>query len=232
VPPVFSLHRVSSRSVSFTIPIRPRHHMLTFPIALQANIKFRIFERHDPHISDRRPRDWSMGLHWGREYLDSMLPPHLRDDLHTISTDYWSETLPKDKYEWAQSKMDMATFPLINGTTGEIVTHVKAVTSRRASRRKVLELFARDLDIEVGLPWLLHFRASQLADHDAKYGKNLVNLHDNGHKVTCTFEDGSSIQTDAVIGCDSGNSNLCSTLLATRIADIWMQCEARSAVSS
>lgn len=148
-----------------------------------------------------------MGLHWGREYLDSMLPPNLKDDLHTISTDHWSETLPKDKYEWAQSKMDMVTFPLINGTTGEIVTHIKAPTSRRASRRKVLELFARDLDIEVGLSWLQVLIASLTTNDDPQYGKYLVNLHDNGHKVTCTFEDGSSFEADAVIGCDSGKLN-------------------------
>ncbi|KAB8748970.1 hypothetical protein FH972_026521 [Carpinus fangiana] len=163
----------------------------------QANVRCRIFERDDPANSTRRPRDWSMGLHWGREYIDKMLPPHLKADLHTISTDHWSETLSRDEYEWAQSKTDMETFPMVNGATGEIITHIKAITSRRATRQKTKNLFSRDLDIE--------------------YGKTLERLEDDGQQIICHFADGSSARADAVIGSDSVKSRVRSFIMRPEV---------------
>lgn len=101
-----------------------------------------------------------MGLHWGREYLQSLLPDALLDDLHLVSTDCWAELLSREEYEWACDPFQLSSFPVVNGQAGDVVGWVKATTSRRASRRKIIDLFARDLPIEV-----MHLRGAAMSSH-------------------------------------------------------------------
>lgn len=101
-----------------------------------AGISFRIFERHSrSHTS----REWSMSLHWGGEFLETTLPPHLRERLNEVDTD--------PEHDFSSEK----GFVQCNGETGEVIMVMPGVMPRRVSRRKLRGLLSEGVDVEVSI---------------------------------------------------------------------------------
>ncbi|KAF2096666.1 FAD/NAD(P)-binding domain-containing protein, partial [Rhizodiscina lignyota] len=144
----------------------------------QAGVSFSIWEREDPSTYAHREREWTMALHWGREHIANTLPEDIARDIHLI----------QPEPELVMSEEDETSAPFINAKTGEIIARIPAVSSRRASRRRLRALFSRGLDIQ--------------------YGKKLVDYKDDGDKVTAIFHDGTVETGDMIIGADSANSTV------------------------
>ena len=101
----------------------------------QKGIGYRIFERDN---GSRSSRDWGMSMHWGAEFLSSVLPADLVDRLHEIDTDPYHDA-SKD-----------AGYVQCNGETGEILVVMKSSTPKRVSRARFRGLLNDGLNIEVG----------------------------------------------------------------------------------
>jgi 2-polyprenyl-6-methoxyphenol hydroxylase-like FAD-dependent oxidoreductase len=142
----------------------------------KAGVDFSLWEREDPNTYAHREREWTMALHWGREHIAATLPEDIARDIHLIQPDP----------ELVMSEEDETSAPFINAKTGEIIARIPAVSSRRASRRKLRALFSRNLDIN--------------------YGKKLVDYHDDGKKITVKFHDGTEETGDMIVGADSGTN--------------------------
>jgi len=80
-----------------------------------------------------------MSLHWGGEFLPTVLPPKLRDRLEEINTD--------PEHDFASEE----GFVQCNGLTGEVVMVMPGMMPRRVSRRKLRGLLSEGLDVEVCL---------------------------------------------------------------------------------
>ena len=78
-----------------------------------------------------------MSLHWGGEFLSTVLPQHLRDRLEEINTD--------SEHDFASE----SGFVQCNGETGEVIMIMPGVMPRRVSRRKLRGLLSEGIDIEV-----------------------------------------------------------------------------------
>ena len=78
-----------------------------------------------------------MSLHWGGEFLNTVLPPHLRDRLEEINTD--------PRHDFASDE----GFVQCDGLTGEVLMVMPGVMPRRVSRRKLRGLLGEGLEIEV-----------------------------------------------------------------------------------
>lgn len=115
-----------------------------------------------------------MALHWGREHIANTLPEDIARDIHLI----------QPEPDLVMSEEDETSAPFINAKTGEIIARIPAVSSRRASRRRLRALFSRGLDIH--------------------YGKKLVEYKDDGEKVTAYFGDDTAVIGNMIIGADSG----------------------------
>lgn len=140
-------------------------------------MQFSVWEREDPITYAHREREWTMALHWSREHLAATLPADIVRDIRLI----------QPEPDLVMTEEDETSAPFINAKTGEIIARIPAVSSRRASRRKLRALFSRNLDIN--------------------YGKKLVNYREDGKRITVIFEDGTQETGDLVIGADSGESS-------------------------
>jgi hypothetical protein len=76
--------------------------------------------------------------------------------------------------------------PVHNGKTGEKIMIMEAPNPCRVSRKKMRNLFREGLDIQ--------------------YGKELVEIKNEGDKVRCVFADGTDAIGDIVVGCDGAKS--------------------------
>jgi 2-polyprenyl-6-methoxyphenol hydroxylase-like FAD-dependent oxidoreductase len=78
--------------------------------------------------------------------------------------------------------------PIYNGKTGELIMEMAAHKPCRVSRRKLRNLFSEGLDIQ--------------------YGKELVDIKEDGEKVKVLFKDGTEVEGDLVVGCDGAKSRV------------------------
>lgn len=104
-----------------------------------------------------------MGLHWGRALLAPLLPDHLARQLWRIEADPYAlgghadtglfpdaEPPPNiDGYEFVLTEKQETDFSVVDLATGDVVSSVGAVTSRRAGRRRLREFLRQGLNIEV-----------------------------------------------------------------------------------
>ena len=79
-----------------------------------------------------------MSMHWGTEFLESILPTDTIHRLHEINTDPFYDA-SKD-----------AGYVQCNGETGEILVVMKSNTPKRVSRARFKRLLSDGLVIEVG----------------------------------------------------------------------------------
>ncbi|KAF2267335.1 FAD/NAD(P)-binding domain-containing protein [Lojkania enalia] len=76
--------------------------------------------------------------------------------------------------------------PIYNGKTGELIFEMKAERPCRVSRKKMRNLFSEGLDVS--------------------YGKDLVEIVEDGEKVRAVFRDGTEAVGDVIVGCDGAHS--------------------------
>ena len=108
---------------------------------MKAGISHSIFEREDENTYRHRPREWTMALHWGSDYINKCLPEGLVARLPEAMTNATIEVTPEQE----------ETLEFLNGKTGEVAAAIKGGSTKRAVRRKLRELFATGLDIQVYL---------------------------------------------------------------------------------
>jgi hypothetical protein len=106
---------------------------------VKAGIAHSIFEREDETSYRVRPRDWTMALHWGADYIDKCLPADLVARLPEAMTNATIEVTPEQEN----------TLEFLNGATGEVAAAIKGGSTKRVVRRKLRELFATGLNVQV-----------------------------------------------------------------------------------
>jgi hypothetical protein len=81
-----------------------------------------------------------MLLHWGAEYLENVLPPHLQARIREIRCNPHLDTTAK-----------IPPVPFVNALTGEVTAEVPIAGSNRVSRMKLRRFLTQDekLDIRV-----------------------------------------------------------------------------------
>lgn len=82
-----------------------------------------------------------MALHWSLPNVKACLPPELFAKLQTAETDPWTDILEEHA----------KTIPLLNGKTGDLITHVKADGPRRVHRGRLRNLFRTGLEVHFGM---------------------------------------------------------------------------------
>jgi hypothetical protein len=78
-----------------------------------------------------------MAMHWGGEFLSTVLSPELRSRLHEIDTDPHHDNSKDGGYVQC------------NGETGEVLVVMPGVMPRRVSRRRLRGLLSEGVDIRV-----------------------------------------------------------------------------------
>ncbi|KAK5741894.1 hypothetical protein LTR17_003642 [Elasticomyces elasticus] len=105
----------------------------------KAGTAYTVFERNSQHDFVYKARDWGMLLHWGTQFLENVLPEHLRKRIKEPRVD---------------PRCEMAELPVphFNGLTGEIIARVSSNVITRVSRKKLRRFLTdgEDLDIEYG----------------------------------------------------------------------------------
>jgi 2-polyprenyl-6-methoxyphenol hydroxylase-like FAD-dependent oxidoreductase len=144
----------------------------------QAGTKHTIFDSEDGVRF--RPKEWTMGIHWGLPLLESLLPPHLAKRIPTDGSvdgflDY-SEPPNNGAY-------------IFDGVTGEVLKDL-TVDGRivRVSRRRIRALCREDVEVK----WSHTLESARCNDDD--------------NTVTATFTNGQSYTGTLLVGCDGPRS--------------------------
>ena len=132
-----------------------------------------VFEKHPgpDHV-----RDWNMGLHWGAEALEKLLPPELWNELQSVQVDPHVPTA------------DDTTLTMLNARTGEKLFQRDTGKFYRLQRSKLRALLGRGLDVRYG---------KELVN---------VEFSKDGHTAKALFADGGSFQGRLIVGADGANS--------------------------
>ena len=79
-------------------------------------------------------------LHWGAEYLDNVLPSHLKERVKEIRCDPHLDT-----------SADIGPVPYLNALTGEVMAEMPMPATNRISRMKLRRFLTNgeNLDIQV-----------------------------------------------------------------------------------
>lgn len=151
----------------------------------KAGIAFEIFEKDSSANAPNRTRDWSMALHWGSQHFENCIPDEILKDIRYLECDpYYEADYPPLSFSDAQ--------------TGELVLNIPSDGVRRASRKKMRNLFSRGLPIQ--------------------YNKRLASFAVSDITVTVTFEDGTSASGSHLVGADGAKSLLRTELLGEKAA--------------
>ncbi|KAL2847488.1 hypothetical protein BJY01DRAFT_166408 [Aspergillus pseudoustus] len=132
---------------------------------------------------DAQPRDWNMGLHWGAESLQALMPEAMWLRIQSIQVDPSTPTPAEDAIQF------------LNGQTGELMTSVPANKFYRLRRRKLGALLAQGLDIRYGM----------------KLEK--IKYSEDGRYATASFTNGPSITASLIVGTDGARSTTRELLL-------------------
>ncbi|KAL3457414.1 hypothetical protein BJX64DRAFT_280665 [Aspergillus heterothallicus] len=152
---------------------------------------------------DAQPRDWNMGLHWGAESLQTLMPDDMWSRIQSVQVDPSTPTAAEDAIRF------------LNGQTGELMTSVPANKFYRLRRRKLRALLAEGLDIRYGI-MLEKIEYST----DGKYAT--ASFH-NGHRITASLivgTDGArSTARELLLGPEQGSIRTlpyCATFIQAR----------------
>ena len=173
---------------------------------LQAGIKFSIFEA-EP-LAHYRPREWSMGIHWGLPLLEKLLPADLTARLKEAQNDPFLDHPHED------------TLPIYNGKTGEIMRALPVPRTIRVSRRKMRAFCSQQIDVQVRA--IVCATLALLGTKNMQYGKKLVDIEygPDGVGLTATFEDGEKISASMIVGADGPRSSVRDLLLGVEKAKV------------
>ena len=154
----------------------------------KAGISFEIFERALSANSTERARDWSMGLHWGSQFLNPCLPDEILANIRSIECDPY--------YEQKHGTMPPVSFN--DGQSGEALVVLPPDGVRRVSKRKMRSLLSEGLRVQ--------------------YNKRLTSFTVSDTTVKITFEDGTSTSGTHLVGADGAKSLVRTRLLGNRAA--------------
>ncbi|CBF71386.1 hypothetical protein AN6750.2 [Aspergillus nidulans FGSC A4] len=132
---------------------------------------------------DAQNRDWNMGLHWGAESLQTLMPEAMWSRIQSIQVDPSTPT----------AEVDCLKF--LNGATGEVMATVPARKFYRLRRRKLRHLLSEGLDIR----WNHRITAIEYSG-DGKY-------------ATAYFDGQTSVTASLVVGADGARSTVRELLL-------------------
>ncbi|OOQ88356.1 putative monooxygenase [Penicillium brasilianum] len=153
----------------------------------KAGIPFLIFEKDESPI---RKRNWSMGLHWGFEPLEYLVPADVLSQVKDAQVDPHVATKDSDR------------LPLINGQTGELITEIKSSKFYRFRRDKFRAMLLQGLDVQWGKDLV-----------DLEYSPA-------GERVIAKFGDGSEVIGSMVIATDGPHSAVRSLLVGEENAKV------------
>ena len=145
----------------------------------QAGIKYTIFDTEDGVRF--RPREWTMGMHWGLPMLEKLLPPHLADRIPTDGS-------VDGSLDWNEPPHNGAY--IFDGVNGDVLKDLTPPTGRivRVSRRRVRALCREEIDV-----WWSHTL-------------ECLKCNDEEKTVTATFTNGKSYTGTLLVGCDGPRS--------------------------
>lgn len=124
-----------------------------------------------------------MTLHWGSSHIASCLPEDLAVRFHET---YADPSLKPDA---------VASLPIYNGKTGDLIMEMGADRPMRVSRKKMRNLFSETIDVQYGKQVV---QAYVIEDSSS---------HDNG-RVKVEFKDGDHAVGDLIVGTDGAKSLL------------------------
>ncbi|KAF7183835.1 hypothetical protein CNMCM7691_004257 [Aspergillus felis] len=107
----------------------------------EAGIAYTIYEQQDEETYARRAGQWTMAVHSALPYLESILPPVLRANLNSTSTNPWSEPDPAIA----------AAIPFVNGATGELMAKIPMPSPKRLIRGKLRDLLRTGVEVRFGM---------------------------------------------------------------------------------
>lgn len=102
---------------------------------------------------------------------------------------------------------DMANMAYIDGLTGTTMTQFSLDPLVQQVGQRPYPVSRADLQ-----SMLMH----EFGAHDVHLGMKLVNVHDDGALITATFDDGTKVTADVLIGADGTHSTLRSYVLGTQ----------------
>ncbi|KAM5343379.1 hypothetical protein ACJ41O_011916 [Fusarium nematophilum] len=154
----------------------------------KAGIPFDVYEKEDAP----REKTWTMGLHWGLEPLQHLVPQQTLKQLESTQVDPHVPTKDTDR------------LPFINGQTGELLTEIKSSKFYRVRRDK----FRRML-------------MDGLHDH-LHWGKAISNISysDDNLSVTAKFTDGTQDTGCILVATDGPHSTVRTLLLGEEKAKV------------
>ncbi|KAJ5205841.1 Monooxygenase FAD-binding [Penicillium cf. griseofulvum] len=153
----------------------------------KAGIPFLIFEKEE---EPNRKRNWSIGLHWGYESLQYLVPAHILAGLEQAQVDPHIPITENDP------------LPMINGETGALITELDSSKVYRLRRDKFRAMLLQDLDVQWG-----------------KRFSGLVHSPD-GNYVTARFADGTEVIGSLLIATDGPHSTTRTVLVGEEAAKV------------
>lgn len=145
----------------------------------QAGIRYTIFDTEQE--GKFRPKEWTMGMHWGLPLLESLLPPHLAKRIPTDGS-------VDGSLNWDEPPNNGAY--IFDGVNGEILKDLTPPSGRivRVSRRRIRALCREEIDVK----W--------------SYTLDSLQRNDEDDTVTATFTNGESYTGTLLVGCDGPRS--------------------------
>ena len=145
----------------------------------QVGIKYTIFDTEDGVRF--RPREWTMGMHWGLPMLETLLPPHLAKRIPTDGS-------VDGSLDWNNPPNNGSY--IFDGVNGDILKDLTPPTGRivRVSRRRIRALCREEIDVQ----W-----SHTLESLKPNEGENTI---------TATFTNGKSYTGTLLVGCDGPRS--------------------------
>jgi hypothetical protein len=122
-----------------------------------------------------------MTLHWGQSHIAACLP----EDLVARFNEAYADP--------NQSPDAVTGLPIYNGKTGELIMEMGADKPCRVSRRKMRNLFAEGIDVQMGKTLV---------------GAEVIKGEEGEEKVELTFGDGSKATGSILVGCDGAKSRV------------------------
>ncbi|KAL1296774.1 hypothetical protein AAFC00_000237 [Neodothiora populina] len=166
----------------------------------KAGIQVSVFER-EASSQAYRPREWTMGIHWGLPLMESLLPDKMRASLAR-------ETYTDPNLDWEKSPCNHMR--MFNGLTGETIKDVPVQGKIvRVSRRKLRAFLSQGIDVQVrNLLWLGDIRL-----YLCKYDRQLIDIKYETNGVIAEFANGIEAKGNLIVGCDGPQSAVRTLLL-------------------
>ncbi|KAJ6189224.1 hypothetical protein N7519_004132 [Penicillium mononematosum] len=153
----------------------------------KAGIPFLIFEKEE---APTRKRNWSIGLHWGYEPLQYLVPADILAGLKQAQVDPHIPTTHNDR------------LPMINGESGALITELKSSKVYRLRRDKFRAMLLQGIDVRWG---------KRLCD---------ITQSPAGEHVTAKFTDGTEVIGSLLIATDGPHSTTRTLLLGEEAAKV------------